>query len=64
MANCIIRDSLYLGDGVWQVDAVFIGDDGTRSGPHNVEEAKEATQKELRMAVCALYGAELDDATG
>jgi hypothetical protein len=64
MANCIIRESLYLGDGKWALDAVFTDETGTRSGSHGVEEAKEATQKELRMAVCALYGAELDDAAG
>lgn len=55
MMDCIIRDKVYLGEGLWDVNAVYTDASGTRSGPHRVEAPEDADDAALADAVAALY---------
>jgi hypothetical protein len=55
MMDCIIREKAYLGEGLWDVNAVFTDEGGTRSGPHRVEAPEAADDAALAAAVAALY---------
>lgn len=55
MAECVIREAKYLGDGLWSVDAAYTDETGTRMGAVCVSAPEEAETAVLADAVAALY---------